>query len=381
MSKTTSLCLILLRLALGWTILVEGLEKVQKDNWTAEPYLRESSGPLAPYFRELAGDAVEQRLAVVQPGPVAAATQGPQLPEALQREWQSYYERFLERYPLDEKQRADAAKKFEESKDKTLKWMVKDQLAVKKTSPWGPPVDVQKTPVEWRADYLILRQKAETVEATELTVFGKPAEAKLTTAKGDANKLRSELQKGLAAQNADMQAQLASVLTPEQKKLDPPPYAAGPGWKFWSWRMLDWSDFIVKWGLTGAGVCLIAGLFSRTAAFVGAALLLSFFLAMPPFPGTPSPARSEGTYLYFNKTFVEVLALLVLATIPTGRWLGIDGLIYAFRRKQTVPASEPLAAAAAEETPPLTTPPADSDNGTAAVSAQPSLPKDSTDGN
>jgi len=378
MSKTTSLCLIFLRLALGWTILVEGLEKVQKDNWTAEPYLREASGPLAPFYRQLAGDAVAQRLAI------APGDQG--LPPTLEREWQSYHDRFLARYDLDDKQREEAAKKFIASKEKTFAWMVKEPMTIKKTSPWGPPVDVQKTPFEWREDYLVLRQKAENVEATELTVFGKSAEPKLTTAKGDASKLRAELQKGIAAQNAEMQQALASVLTPEQKKLEPPPYAAGPGWKFWTWRLLDWSDFIVKWGLTVAGVCLIAGLFSRTAAFVGAVLLLSFFLAMPPFPGTPSPARSEGTYLYFNKTFVEVLALLVLATIPTGRWLGLDGLIYLFKRKQESPVVPPppapptIASAPAPDL--LTIPPPSADNEPAAENAPPpSLSKDPTDGN
>jgi hypothetical protein len=38
-------------------------------------------------------------------------------------------------------------------------------------------------------------------------------------------------------------------------------------------------------------------------------------------PGDP------GHYLYVNKELVECLAALVLATIPTGRWLGLDALI------------------------------------------------------
>ena len=91
--------------------------------------------------------------------------------------------------------------------------------------------------------------------------------------------------------------------------------------------MLDWSDRIVKYGILAVGLMLLVGLFTRLACIGGAAFLLMVFLAMPPLPGIPEGPRSEGHYLYVNKNFIEMLALLVLASTPSGRWLGLDGFV------------------------------------------------------
>ena len=48
---------------------------------------------------------------------------------------------------------------------------------------------------------------------------------------------------------------------------------------------------------------------------------------MPPLPGWPESPRLEGHYVLINKTLIEVIALLALTFIPTGRWAGIDGLL------------------------------------------------------
>lgn len=84
-------------------------------------------------------------------------------------------------------------------------------------------------------------------------------------------------------------------------------------------------DAFTMWALLVLGMLLIVGLFSRTAAFLGAALVFSFYLAMPPFPGVPqTPGPDVG--LIVNKNLIEVLALLALAAIPTGKLFGIDSM-------------------------------------------------------
>jgi uncharacterized membrane protein YphA (DoxX/SURF4 family) len=98
-----------------------------------------------------------------------------------------------------------------------------------------------------------------------------------------------------------------------------------------AWRMLDWSDAMVKYGITIVGLCLLAGLLTRTACVIGALYLLMFFLAMPPLPGWPESPRVEGHYLFINKNIIEMLALLALATTRSGRWAGLDGLVQFFR--------------------------------------------------
>jgi uncharacterized membrane protein YphA (DoxX/SURF4 family) len=102
------------------------------------------------------------------------------------------------------------------------------------------------------------------------------------------------------------------------------------------WTVLDWADALVKYGLVAVGACLLAGFLTRSACLVGAGFLLLFFLAMPPLPGWPESPRTEGHYLYINKTLIELLALLLLATTRSGRWLGLDSLWPLFRRREPV---------------------------------------------
>src|SRR5205085_1379530 len=70
--------LIVLRVAIGWHCFVEGMEKLHTPSWTSETYLRESMGPLAPYFRGIAGDRLIDKL-----------TLGPNdtFPPELDRDW------------------------------------------------------------------------------------------------------------------------------------------------------------------------------------------------------------------------------------------------------------------------------------------------------
>src|SRR5262249_22535224 len=56
-----ALFIVLLRIAIGWHFLFEGWEKLEgtvsgKDPFSAEIYLRNATGPLAPYFRGMIPD-------------------------------------------------------------------------------------------------------------------------------------------------------------------------------------------------------------------------------------------------------------------------------------------------------------------------------------
>ena len=78
----------------------------------------------------------------------------------------------------------------------------------------------------------------------------------------------------------------------------------------------------------------MAGLFTRLACVLGAGFLVMTYLTYPPFPWYPLPPNTEGNPLFINKNVIECLALLVLATFPTGRWLGLDALIARFRGRR-----------------------------------------------
>jgi uncharacterized membrane protein YphA (DoxX/SURF4 family) len=126
------------------------------------------------------------------------------------------------------------------------------------------------------------------------------------------------------------QARQGHFLVRDQKL--PAPLPDQPIARPWSEQnLLQRSDDIVKWGLIAVGIGLLLGLLTRTACVIGALLLLSFYLAIPPLPGWPESPRLEGHYLYINKTLIEVFALLALATTRSGRWFGLDALLQFLR--------------------------------------------------
>ena len=85
-------------------------------------------------------------------------------------------------------------------------------------------------------------------------------------------------------------------------------------------------NFRTMWGLTIFGLLLMLGLFTRLSALGGAALLSLFYMAMPPWPGVPVAASVEHN-LIVNKVLMEMLSLLAIAALPTGKWFGVDTVI------------------------------------------------------
>ena len=75
----------------------------------------------------------------------------------------------------------------------------------------------------------------------------------------------------------------------------------------------------MKYGIWGIGVCLVLGLFTRTAAVLGALFLLSVILAQPFWMADAQPTYSQT---------LEMFALAALATTHVGRWGGLDFFIH-----------------------------------------------------
>lgn len=151
----------------------------------------------------------------------------------------------------------------------------------------------------------------------------------------DLQGLRAQLVGPIKALDAEFKEAAYDVLDTEQLASGPVP---GP------WQQIEMIDMTTIYGLVILGMLLIAGLFSRIAALGAAVLLLSFYLAMPPWPGVvdfqelPGP---EHSYL-IDKNLIEVCALLALACMPTGQWFGLDSFFVGFkaRRRARSSASE-----------------------------------------
>ncbi len=355
MNSLTRTFLVFLRLAIGWHFLFEGIEKIQSVElgptetsrpWSSAGYLRESVGPLGPFFRRQAGDPDEAALERLTPAPLPEGADPAQLPAyqrfppALARDWQDYFDRFAAHYGLDAdgkspdaaRQRQLAEKKLQQAKDETVRWLLRGTRKVKKTFPSGT-VEVEETTPRRVDEYRSLVEHARRMEQEDLPAFGRDVwKERLRTAKSDAARARTELLHDLDEQTETMHRALRDVLTPEQKAKGPVPAPTVV-------QPTDRIDAVVRWGLVVVGACLLLGVFSRTACLLGAAFLLSIYLTMPPFPWVPENLRAEGHYLFVNKNLIEMLALLTLATTRSGCWAGLDGLLQFLcprRRRGTV---------------------------------------------
>jgi uncharacterized membrane protein YphA (DoxX/SURF4 family) len=318
-NRGTRFFLVLLRLAIGWHFLFEGVAKLTDPTWTSEGYLREASGPLADWFQDVAGDRLKDRLTV---GPDGS------FPDRLGEEWQVYFDRFSSHYDLTDKQLDEANTKFEQAQQRTLKFLTQEKRPVKVPAKVPPVFEASLTVPERINLYEEKLDQARKAEEHDVPLNATSGWAHVRDFKTQANVIRAGLKKDLDAQTKGMMDALESVLTTEQKEQSRPQAVRQLPLSYISeWSRLDWADFLVKWGLLLVGLFLIAGLFTRTACVVAALFLLSFFLAMPPLPGLPESPRAEGHYLYINKNIIELLACLALATTRSGRWAGLDGLL------------------------------------------------------
>ncbi|MEO2047475.1 MAG: TQO small subunit DoxD [Pirellulales bacterium] len=120
------------------------------------------------------------------------------------------------------------------------------------------------------------------------------------------NKEANHEKETVAASNPSMLVAARSVLTDAKEK------------------RMDWMSLAVACTVTGVGVCLLLGFFTRLASVVGALFLFSVITTQPPWVATAAPTINQA---------VEMMALLVLAATAAGRWAGIDFFTHAFCQK------------------------------------------------
>jgi uncharacterized membrane protein YphA (DoxX/SURF4 family) len=368
MNRYTQVLLVLLRLAIGWHFLFEGLSKLDtytpvappkyprqevknttygfppdhpvrslppsparkaRKPWTSEPYLRGATGPLAGVFQWMAGDPLLDHLEVLP------AEEGePQgklyarLPEGLAKDWRAYFDALAAHYDIQGRQLDRLETILRQRQDVAVRWLISGTHRETKNPVAGSaPIDKDVTVPQLVQRYKDAMARIEQLEAVDRYTTLRPnLDSELAEARADLTRQRADLQTIVENLTEEMKVALQAAVTPKQKKNHGPvPVPVSRHWT--DWDRLDWIDFTTRWGLTVVGVLLLAGLCTRTACVGGAVFLLMFYLAMPPFPGLPENPKAEGHYLFINKNIIEMLALLALAGTRSGRWMGLDGLV------------------------------------------------------
>jgi uncharacterized membrane protein YphA (DoxX/SURF4 family) len=344
------LFLVLLRLAIGWHFLVEGVNKVlsvyrgptvSSRPFSSVGFFREATGPLGPVFRSLIGDPDTEALDLLtvrtraEGEDPANDRSGQRMPPLLSERWWAYVHAFDKFYGLDTQQRQEVNARVDQAQAKVVRWLEENRKTeatkkIKKSFPSGD-VEREESTAERIAEYKAKVAEVQDLTARNWTFLKDVAGPNLRKTKMEAAELRSGLLADLDGQTADMQKSLENVLTAEQKQRGPmPPVDSNK-----TLSMLDW---LTRWGLTVMGACLLIGFLSRTNCLLAGGFLLMTYLCAPSWPWLPAAPQSEGNYLFVNKNLVEMLALFALATLPTGRWFGLDALIaWIFGIKDTPP--------------------------------------------
>lgn len=392
-SLAAVILLVVLRLAIGWQLLYEGMWKIDKIDsprpWTAAGYLKNSTGPLRNTFRDMAGDPDELQWLEY---------------DAVSAKWQDWARRFQSHYKLDEKQTVSLNRLMNGTQGKAGKRNVFAEKLVTLPLEGSKLASFQK-----RKSAIWFDEKAQRLYIDSdklLQPDEKAAMASLVSGRDDAeaktyiaalNKVYDRQKKGLgfvrklkgAVQgNPELlgsklkgwedtqqvgkldqyKEELASYETARAKastssEWDHLEYTwgkiqslraelTGPikgmedelksqadalltaeqhtrGAVPQPWTPLRVSDTLTIVGLTALGVMLILGLFTRFAAVAAAVMLFSFYMAMPPFPGLPAAPGPEHSFIV-NKNLIEVFALLAIAALPSGKWFGIDSVLSVF---------------------------------------------------
>ncbi|MBL8866316.1 MAG: hypothetical protein JNK93_12220 [Planctomycetia bacterium] len=362
--------------------------------FTSEPYFKEAPGPLAPYMRAMNGDATKAITEGLTVKPNVSATEFARLPEAeqaahcpesiakkldamlaaatsAQREaaeaalaqLAANHDKAIQAIAATEKKETEAAKddagktaaKQKAESARTAAEQARDKAkAEEERRRDGPDAFATAAIQTAKAEYARWAYGVDRREIKLARISGEPAFtgpqrlqflALLRKAKDDAeerhrlglgNGYGIDVKKTQAARaeywsaEADLAKEIDTFVGELRTRLNggkapETPVEVTP---------LQRNDQLTRWFLAIVGACILFGLFTRISCVLAAGFLLLTYLTHPPFPWFTLPPGTEGNPLFINKNAIEFLALLALACMPTGKWLGLDAMIaYLFRGK------------------------------------------------
>lgn len=289
--------LVVLRLSLGFHFLYEGVWKIKHPEFSAEPFLTQAKGPLAPLFYAMIPDINgRERLRIEVDEKGNKTISGKYYLDA----WKDLGEKVKQKYRLDNDQKAQVDAIYHHY-EKAVTSFLADNLDEIEAY-FGSLDRFEKELKE--PNGAAYQQKRDWDRRQELR---QEVNVWLT---------------GLGKSGKSYQAALWNVLKPDQQAEGALPVG---------WTQSDLLNFAVTYGLTAIGLCLLVGFCTRLAALGGAAFMFSVLLTQPPWPSIYPPAPEVvGHALIVDKNFVEMVALLLMAVTAVGRWGGLDFFLYRF---------------------------------------------------
>lgn len=298
----TALAIVLLRLATGFHFFSEGVQHLDPE-FTSAYFLRAAKGPFAEYFHAKAPGPHGVYTHLAQPRKWEGALEEPDEPayqdwaDAILVDWRRQRDAALEVLSRSEPDQARVNAAYDAA-EKQLNEYLKSQ---------GEAIEEYQHKL-WRLEEL--RAQVYHKGGTLPYVDDRIAEQERELA-GAPNVWVAEVEAIERGYHEDIsQAAPDGEVAPEEldAALNPP-------------TELDRINTITTWVILGSGALLFVGLLTRVAAIAAAGFLLSVMVTQPPWA-----FGAETSFFYYQ--LVEFVALLFLAAVGAGRWLGFDGLLW-----------------------------------------------------
>jgi uncharacterized membrane protein YphA (DoxX/SURF4 family) len=352
--------LVLLRLCVGWHFFSEGTKKLAYDQgqkkwrlvFSAESFFSQAKGPLAGLYKsQVPGVHDWQKLLAVpiqsvplstdeqyqrddwitkyqqrraeakkkkQPLPIEFPSFAPYSEWAtrIADDWRAQLKAFTDLPGLTEEQRAQAAERYQIRHQELADTLADETEAIE---------DYQHD--LWRLAREQSHRGADKIPYQEQRIVQKQAETArlpqpwIAEVRGMEDGLKSDLLRIISAplkgSNPEGGGDVSEIIGPDRAAVES--VLADPKEK-----RMHWLSLVVTCMVTGVGVCLLLGFFTRFASLVGALFLFSVLSTQPPWVAGAAPT--------INQT-VEMAAMLVLAATAAGRWAGLDFFTHAFCQK------------------------------------------------
>ena len=288
--------LILLRLAIGIHFFQEGTGKLAEAQPFSAGFFGNAKGPLADYYRGMVWDP-DGRVRLGLPADNNPSFSGKAFkpdPVPVVDHWNAFRGRAVTHFELEDKQVKEAERITKAFADRYRGYL-----------------NSKSEELEEYYQQLIRRDAYAQKPERNLESF----QTHDARNQGDLMKLRGPLLATVDQMGRDLERQINEVATVEQRQAHgwlPLPRA---GEQVLSAHKMD--KFVPYFDLA-IGVCLIIGLFTRTAAVLGGLFLAS--VCASQWPGYPGSAP-----IYYQA--VEMLALFALAANGAGKWLSVDALL------------------------------------------------------
>ncbi len=321
------MCIVALRLAVGWHFYTAGVEKFRDRNWSSAGFLSQAKGPMAGLFQSYASPLPGERQLSEQ-GVIEVwstfrndATSGyqyesPKFIAPLEEEVRLAESQVEAAETPEDRRRAEESLRIAKERVDTFRRQAKEAEAAfqRRESQLKHFFQANRQDIDEYLRELAWLESMKSDDALGDTPFQRE---RIATKEAEVRAKARNLMGGVTQISELYERDLYNLATPEQRRGQ---VIHVPGANS---RLVDTA---VKWVVLLVGVCLILGLFTRPAAVVGGLFLLSVLAAA----GWPFwTGGNEEAY----KVAVELFAVLTLAAVGAGRFAGLDFFLYALWAK------------------------------------------------